>query len=109
MPVYEYVCEDHGAFEMLRPMSQHAEPCDCPVCGASAPRALLTAPRLGARDQSRMMAHEVNERSSHEPRRASSHGAGCACCGPSRLKKEKTAPPAAAKSFPTKRPWMISH
>ena len=54
----------------------------------------------------------INERSAHAPKTLAeykaSHGPGCGCCStkPSRLvRKTKSG----AKSFPTARPWMISH
>ncbi|GJD51242.1 hypothetical protein OPKNFCMD_3994 [Methylobacterium crusticola] len=100
MPVYDYACEACGPFTVLRPMAQFRDPHDCPGCGAAAPRAFLSAPRLSGLDAATRAAHATNERSRHAPRR---HGAGCGCCGP------KTAAPAAAKSFPAARPWMISH
>jgi hypothetical protein len=54
----------------------------------------------------------VNERSVHAPKTLdqykASHGPGCGCCStkPSRLVNETRS---GAKSFPTARPWMISH
>jgi hypothetical protein len=53
-------------------------------------------------------AHAVNERSAHEPRTSARHGAGCSCCGGGR-KSNAVQAPNGAKSFPAKRPWMISH
>ncbi|MDQ0317796.1 FmdB family zinc ribbon protein [Amorphus orientalis] len=113
MPLYDYYCEEHGAFTALRPMSAYAEPCECPDCGASAPRVMLTAPRLGLLDTATRTAHAVNERSAHEPKRASSHGhgPGCGCCGGGTAKKGRKTlhRPDGSKSFPSARPWMISH
>jgi hypothetical protein len=58
------------------------------------------------------LAHATNERSQHAPQRLSevkgNHGAGCACCsGVSKrpVRRGKNG----AKSFPTSRPWMLSH
>lgn len=104
MPVYDYACETCGPFTVLRPMAQFKDPHDCPDCGGSSPRAFLTAPNLAAMDAGRRKAHATNERSAHAPRRSSGHGAGCGCCGGA-----KTKTPAAAKGFPSARPWMISH
>jgi putative FmdB family regulatory protein len=108
MPVYEYLCEDHGPFEALRPMTQHAAPCACPDCGADSRRVLLTPPALGARDRGRMKAHAVNERSADSPKRSSGHGPGCGCCG-GKTSSGTLRRPDGSKSFPAKRPWMISH
>lgn len=115
MPVYEYLCAECGPFTELRPMALSAEPCDCPACGASAERAILTAPGLLGMDASRRSAFATNERSRHEPKLSGQteqgggkHRAGCACCsGKGRSKSVFTAD--GGKTFPSKRPWMISH
>ncbi|CAN2536592.1 hypothetical+protein [Methylocapsa aurea] len=104
MPIYEYLCEDCGPFTAMRKMADYLEPCDCPDCGTSAPRVVLTAPRAALMSSTSRSAFEANERSRHEPRRSSAHGAGCACC--SGASKASTG---GAKSFPSARPWMISH
>jgi putative FmdB family regulatory protein len=44
MPTYEYMCKKCGPFTEMRPMAECDLPSDCPECGASAPRVLLTAP-----------------------------------------------------------------
>ncbi|WP_420566760.1 FmdB family zinc ribbon protein [Thalassovita sp.] len=109
MPVYEYWCDDCGPFESLVPMSKFSEPCACPVCALPAPRVMMTAPKLSVMDSGRRHAHETNERSADSPRK-SSHGPGCGCCGGGEKKNSKTLyRPDGSKSFPTKRPWMISH
>ncbi len=116
MPLYDYVCEACGPFEALSPMERYAEPCDCPDCGTAAPRALLSAPRLAVMDGARRQAFETNERSRHAPHHstkaarnstAGSHGPGCSCCAGVQQKGTKTVD--GAKTFPSKRPWMISH
>ncbi|MBX3539492.1 MAG: zinc ribbon domain-containing protein [Chelatococcus sp.] len=120
MPVYDYECHACGPFTALRPMADFAAPCDCPDCGEEAPRVLLTAPAIGMANRSSHLAHAANERSAHEPRRSSGHGAGCGCCsGKSLALKgrggkgsgagEGGSAGQAAKSFPSARPWMISH
>jgi hypothetical protein len=88
-------------------------PQDCPHCAVEAPRVILTAPAFFCMPSDKRKAHATNERSRNAPKTSAeytaSHGAGCGCCSgkkPSRLVK-KTA--AGAKSFPTARPWMISH
>lgn len=110
MPVYEYSCYDCGVFEELVPLSRYAEPCDCPECGAESPRVLLSVPRLSVMSSSTRQAHETNERSADSPKRTSTHGPNCGCCGGGKKKNSKTLHrPDGSKSFPTKRPWMISH
>ena len=110
MPLYEFWCETHGPFEAMRSMADFAEPCDCPDCGAPAARVLMTPPRLGAADRSRMRAHAVNERAADSPKKLSTHGPGCACCSGAGKKGRATLRrPDGSKSFPSARPWMISH
>jgi hypothetical protein len=93
-------------------MSEYELPSDCPECGTKAPRVMLTAPVcLNMSAQSRL-AHATNERSAHEPGKLSSrkaaHGAGCACCSTSNSRMIARGK-GGTKSFPTSRPWMISH
>jgi len=111
MPVYEYQCDAHGVFEVTRPMSAYGEPSTCPTCGETAPRVLVTAPSLGAIDRAAVHAHDVNARASDNPKKLSQHGPGCGCCnGKSKKTNSKTLHhPNGAKSFPSKRPWMIAH
>lgn len=112
MPVYEYLCSDCGPFTAMRPMGECDLANDCPDCGAVAPRVIMTAPRLSTLSTARRIASATNERSAHAPRTLSemkaAHGSGCGCCAgklsPS-LKRAKDG----SKSFPTKRPWMLSH
>jgi putative FmdB family regulatory protein len=112
MPVYEYLCSECGPFTQMRAMAEYELPSDCPTCEASAPRVLLTAPRCSAVSPQKRMAHAINERSADAPRTLSSsrgsHGPGCGCCSgrSSRLVKRGKS---GTKSFPTSRPWMISH
>ncbi len=112
MPVYEYLCSDCGPFTRMRSMSEYEQPSECPECGASAPRVILTAPHCATMAADRRLAHATNERSANAPRTSSSmkgsHGAGCGCCSgkTSRLMRRGKG---GSKSFPTSRPWMISH
>lgn len=118
MPVYEYLCENCGDFTAMRPMSEYKDPQPCPDCGASAPRVLLTAPHFSGVPRETLIAHATNERAANAPMSvgefaAKKHPSGCSCCSSgmkSRSKKSKTATAASgAKSFPSARPWMISH
>lgn len=108
MPLYDYECSGCGPFTVLRPMAECEAPHDCPGCGGAAPRAYLAAPRLGLMDSGRRRAHAVNERSAHAPRQSGSHGPGCACCSGAKSGRTRKGPDG-AKSFPSSRPWMISH
>jgi len=113
MPVYEYLCNDCGSFTDIRPMSECDAPQPCPQCDSAAPRVILTAPNFFCMPSDKRKAHATNERSANAPKTLdqykASHGPGCGCCSsgkPSRLVKKTRS---GAKSFPTARPWMISH
>ncbi len=112
MPVYEYLCEGCGSdFTALRPMAQSSLPHPCPGCGSEARRALLSAPAYAGMAAADRKAHAINERSKHEPRSSSqlghTHGPGCGCG--SGVSKTTRVAPDGNMSFPSKRPWMISH
>jgi putative FmdB family regulatory protein len=112
MPVYDYECEGCGPFTWMRPMAECDLPAACPRCGSDAPRAFLTAPYFAAMPAGRRLAHATNEKSAHAPRRLSvggAHGAGCRCCGGGRPSRSVKRGRNGSKSFPTSRPWMISH
>jgi putative FmdB family regulatory protein len=112
MPVYEYLCSDCGPFTIMRPMAECDSPSDCPACGASAPRVILTAPHFSTMPAAMRQAHAANERSAHAPQTLTSlkasHGAGCACCSEQSSRMTRRGKDG-SKSFPTNRPWMISH
>lgn len=111
MPVYEYACEECGPFTALRPMSEYDQPCACPDCETSSKRVMLTAPHLASMNANKRNAMAVNERSSHEPISSKSlgHGPNCGCCGSKSKKSKAKVSASGAKSFPSARPWMISH
>jgi putative FmdB family regulatory protein len=112
MPVYDYLCEECGPFTALRAMAEYDLPLECPDCGVMAPRALLTAPNIASMNPQRRKAFAVNERSASAPRTLSemknAHGAGCGCCGGKAMRYTKR-DKKGNKSFPSARPWMISH
>ncbi len=110
MPVYEYACAECGPFAALRPMAEYADPQSCPDCGSESPRVMLTAPMLAGMDAGRRTAFATNERSANEPKSTKKHGAGCGCCSGGGKKGRLTMyGKDGSKSFPTSRPWMISH
>jgi len=45
MPTYDYKCEEHGYFELVQPMIQHAKGV-CPTCLADCKQVLKRAPTL---------------------------------------------------------------
>lgn len=124
MPVYDYLCQSCGPITALRPMSAHADPIDCPVCRQEAPRALLQAPHMSGLSTSDRTAHARNEMARHAPQvsskasredqardRSRKHPSGCSCCSGSKGNFRSSAVYKAdgSKTFPSKRPWMISH
>ena len=110
MPVYDYWCDSHGPFEGERPMAEFDQPCACPVCGQAAPRVMINVPKIFGMSREVRRAHETNERAADSPKRLSAHGPGCPCCSGSAKKGRATLNRAdGSKSFPTARPWMISH
>jgi len=112
MPIYEFQCALCGPFGELKPMSEYDQPCPCPDCGTLAPRVLLTAPYLSGMSSRQMNTFAINERSSHEPELSSQtgkkHWAGCTCCSGKRASRLRVGRDG-SKSFPSNRPWMISH
>lgn len=112
MPVYDYDCRDCGPFTTMRPMAESDRSAECPRCGRDAARAFFTAPYFAAMTVERRSAHAANERSTHAPQRLSDlgarHGPGCGCCR-SRTADSATRTENGAKSFPGRRPWMLSH
>lgn len=75
MPVYEYLCPQCGSFDMNRPMSDYQKPADCPSCGASAPKIVAAVP-LNIMSGTTRKAHQLNEKSAHEPRVGGGQGGG---------------------------------
>ncbi len=118
MPVYEYACADHGAFQDLRPFAQSDAPADCPTCRAVCAR-IPSLPRLALVSAGTAKAHARNERSRHEPLkhrgRLDEHpvfkgkaGRGHTCTAAC---THGSAAPAAPtfQSYAGPRPWVIEH
>lgn len=109
MPVYDYRCADCGDFTEMRPMAEFDLPHPCPGCGEDASRVILTVPSMAMMDSGQRTAMATNERSRHAPRRGErSHPSNCSCCKPGRSGRTLRADDG-SKSFPSSRPWMISH
>ena len=113
MPLYEYLCNGCGPFADTRPMAECDDPQGCPDCGTLSPRALLTAPRLSCLSTTTRAAFGINERSASAPRTLAeykaSHRPGCGCCSPRKKARAVTKTRTGGKTFPSARPWMISH
>jgi putative FmdB family regulatory protein len=110
MPNYDYSCPDCGPFTQNRPMARSVEPCACPQCGIPAPRAFFSVPFFSSMDGAARNAHATNERSAHAPKtlKSSGHSPGCSCCGGKNHSKAVYRADG-GKTFPSARPWMISH
>lgn len=112
MPNYDYMCDTCGPFTGFAAMADFDKPCACPACGDPARRALFTAPKLAVVGSGLRRAHETNERAAHEPKSTKKHGPGCGCCsgaGGAKKPSRTLHRPDGSKSFPSARPWMISH
>lgn len=115
MPVYDYACAACGPFDALRRYDDRDTPASCPECGEASPRSFGHAPRLALLDAATRDAHATNERARNAPISSRDgyarlrHPAGCGCCAPGARKTKTTVLPNGAKTFASKRPWMISH
>ncbi len=111
MPYYDYSCPDCGPFTGFAAMADFDKPCACPTCAATSPRVLLRAPAFANMDGTTRTAMATNERAQHAPKSTRSHGPGCGCCSSSskKLPSRTLHRPDGSKSFPSARPWMISH
>lgn len=113
MPTYDYACGDCGGFDAFRSLAERNQPATCPDCGTPSPRVFATAPRLALMDGGTRRAMDTNERARHAPQHSGDyarlkHPAGCGCCSTSQRGATLKAPNG-NKTFPGKRPWMISH
>lgn len=117
MPTYDYDCEGCGSFDALRSIARRDDDAACPSCGVLARRFLAGAPGLASVSTASRRAIETNERSASSPRSSRDmaggyqrlkHPSGCGCCRPG-IRSATVRSPSGAKSFPAKRPWMISH
>ena len=70
MILYEYTCDDHGSFEVYRPMSARSKPAACPTCGKLCARS-YTVPQVAQIDAGSKKAIERNTKSQFEPSRYS--------------------------------------
>jgi putative FmdB family regulatory protein len=66
MPLYAYRCGDDGPAEALWPMGAAPAVMSCPTCGGDA-RRMITAPKLGPADRTRVAAIDRSEASRTEP------------------------------------------
>lgn len=72
MAIYEYRCDEHGLFEIMRPLGTAPQSAPCPLCGGDAVRA-ISAPRLRSSARAGVFAAiERADKSRHEPKVVSS-------------------------------------
>lgn len=117
MPVYDYKCRQHGLFNTLATMADSAKPAPCPTCRASSPRVIVLPSQIAAMDANQRAAQTRNERSRHEPvfstadRRShdKEHSRACGCGSVKSGKSMMFYTADGKKTFPSARPWMISH
>lgn len=116
MPTYDYDCPACGGFDAFRTLAARNEPAICPDCSEVCPRVFVSAPRLALLASTTRSAMDINERASHEPKSSRDyarlkHPSGCGCCSTSGSSRRGATLRAANgdKTFPSKRPWMISH
>ena len=115
MPVYDYKCEQHGAFYELATFDEAHQPQACPVCSALSPRIIRLPPEILDMAPERRKAFATNEKAQHEPvistkdRRSHDHehANGCGCQHGKKSKLMYTA--RREKMLPSMRPWMINH
>lgn len=114
MPTYDYDCACCGEFELLRSIADRNDPAACPSCSALSPRVMVSGASLSLLDGTTRRSIETNERARHEPKSSKHyvsqrHPAGCGCCSSSGKRSSTVRTPNGNKTFPSKRPWMISH
>ncbi|MAY71660.1 MAG: formamidase [Halomonas sp.] len=110
MPVYDYKCPEHGLFHELVAMDANGDTQPCPDCGDLASRVLLVSPGLLDMPPERRQAMDRNERAANEPRHGnhtSEQDGGCRHRPRDKPRVFYTAD--GHKTFPSARPWMISH
>lgn len=66
MPTYDFVCDDHGRFELRRSFAEAGDDALCPQCGAGA-RRLYSMPNTNRTPEGLSRAMNRVEKSAHEP------------------------------------------
>ncbi|MDG1242764.1 MAG: zinc ribbon domain-containing protein [Opitutae bacterium] len=105
MRLFEYNCESHGSFELMRPLGLRKHPAPCPECGKLAPRSFDTMPNLRQIDPSRKKAIDRNIKSQFEPHIC---GANCGHEAPNLIPPSQKQKPK-VESYNGPRSWVIEH
>ena len=104
MVLFEYNCETHGTFELIRPSGLRKHPAPCPDCGKLAARA-YTAPMFRQVDPARKNAIERNIKSQFEPHVC---GPNCGHEAPGLIPPNQKEKPK-VQSYNGPRSWVIEH
>jgi len=92
MPVYAFICESCGSFDLSRPIAEAGAVAACPSCGVKA-RRIFTAPGLALLAHPVRRALDAEEKSAHEPD----------------LVSEKRGRPLPLHHHAPSPPWVLSH
>ena len=105
MQNFEYKCEEHGVFELMRPSGLRRHPGPCPDCGKLSHRIFNSMPNLRQIDATKKEGIERNIKSQFEPH----------VCGPSCEHEAPGLIPPKPKQLPKvqsyngPRSWVIEH
>ena len=67
MPIYEYRCDQHGVFEIIRPLGTAPQSARCLECGSEA-RRVFSVPTVRSGSRTALLAAiDHAEKSRHEP------------------------------------------
>lgn len=106
MPIYEYRCKQCGELTtQFRRIAESSAPASCEFCGETAER-IISAPHLNVMRAGLRKAHQVNERSAHEPKVRQKHVCSSVCQHSHTTESNK---PLLKQPTTRKRPWMLGH
>jgi putative FmdB family regulatory protein len=91
VPIYAFICEGCGPFDVMRPIVQASEAAACPTCGGET-RRVFSPPGLALVARPMRRVRELEEKSAHEPDVAT----------------EKRGRPLPHRHAPTP-PWVLEH
>lgn len=66
MAIYEYRCDEHGGFEVTRPLGTQPESAECAACGSQS-RRVFSSPMLSLAPRAVVAAIDHAEKTRHEP------------------------------------------
>ena len=104
MTLFEYNCDAHGLFELMRPMGLRKHPAPCPECGKLSARAYSMA-KVSHMNPAKKKAIERNIKSQFEPHIC---GANCGHEAPGLITPSQRQKPK-VESYNGPRSWVIEH